>query len=318
MADERMVPGPWSAGPWNEAWAEEVLSGAPRPELEARVRRQLERQVMGMAAERRKGTQMAQATQETAAGSDYKREGFTTVTPYITVQKIDEFMEFAKAAFDAEETFRARGGAGGFHCELRIGTSMLMAGGGGTYGGPWKPGALHVQVANCDQSYEKALAAGAESLYPPEDKPYGERQAGVKDPAGNMWFIATPFPGAPMMEGVRTVTPFVLRGGALGMIDFLKRAFAAREVHVVKSPDGKLVHASFWIGDGLIELGSADFGPGAFYLSVPDSDRAYREAMEAGATSVHPPADQPYGVRLGTVTDEWGTTWYLASPLAAA
>jgi uncharacterized glyoxalase superfamily protein PhnB len=33
--------------------------------------------------------------------------------------------------------------------------------------------------------------AGAEEIAPPEDKPYGERTAGVKDGFGNTWWIAT-------------------------------------------------------------------------------------------------------------------------------
>jgi PhnB protein len=35
------------------------------------------------------------------------------------------------------------------------------------------------------------MEAGAEEVAPPEDKPYGERVAGVKDSFGNTWWIAT-------------------------------------------------------------------------------------------------------------------------------
>jgi len=33
--------------------------------------------------------------------------------------------------------------------------------------------------------------AGAESIQPPTDQPYGDRSAEVRDPFGNLWFIAT-------------------------------------------------------------------------------------------------------------------------------
>jgi PhnB protein len=38
---------------------------------------------------------------------------------------------------------------------------------------------------------KKAVAAGAESQMPPSDMFYGDRSGSVKDPAGNMWWIAT-------------------------------------------------------------------------------------------------------------------------------
>jgi uncharacterized glyoxalase superfamily protein PhnB len=42
-----------------------------------------------------------------------------------------------------------------------------------------------------DDVYKKALAAGGTSEREPEDQFYGDRTAGVKDPAGNTWWIHT-------------------------------------------------------------------------------------------------------------------------------
>jgi len=42
-----------------------------------------------------------------------------------------------------------------------------------------------------DAVYDRALKAGATSLNPPADQPYGDRNGGVKDPFGNTWYIAT-------------------------------------------------------------------------------------------------------------------------------
>jgi PhnB protein len=33
------------------------------------------------------------------------------------------------------------------------------------------------------------MAAGATSLWPPADQPYGDRNAGIVDPFGYQWFI---------------------------------------------------------------------------------------------------------------------------------
>ena len=53
------------------------------------------------------------------------------------------------------------------------------------------PCVLHLYVNDTDALYERALRASATSLLEPRDEPYGDRCAGVKDPVGNQWFIAT-------------------------------------------------------------------------------------------------------------------------------
>ena len=53
------------------------------------------------------------------------------------------------------------------------------------------PATLYVYVPDCDAVYAKALAAGAKSLAAPENKEYGDRNAGVEDACGNHWYIGT-------------------------------------------------------------------------------------------------------------------------------
>jgi PhnB protein len=102
--------------------------------------------------------------QELAKGSLEVREGFRTVTAYIVTPNVPGLIEFLQETFHAEETLRSGPGSeGGMHCEVRIGDSMLMVGGGGT-GFAWKgnarPGAFHIYVPDCDATYERALGAG--------------------------------------------------------------------------------------------------------------------------------------------------------------
>ena len=52
---------------------------------------------------------------------------------------------------------------------------------------------------------------------------------------------------------------------------------------------------------------------GAFHIYVPDSDAAYKRALEAGATGMGVPEDRPYGERQGTVKDLAGNLWYIAT-----
>jgi PhnB protein len=54
---------------------------------------------------------------------------------------------------------------------------------------------LYVYVENVDETYQRAVEAGAETLELPSDQPYGDRRAMVKDPWGNVWQIASHKPG---------------------------------------------------------------------------------------------------------------------------
>jgi PhnB protein len=119
------------------------------------------------------------------------REGFHTITPYLMVPEVVPVVEFLQQAFQATETFRTTGGAGGTHVEVRIGDSMLMLGGSNNTVAEAKPVSLFLYVANVDAVYQSALDAGATSLMPPADGLFTERRgAGVKDAFGNEWYLA--------------------------------------------------------------------------------------------------------------------------------
>jgi PhnB protein len=118
-------------------------------------------------------------------------EGFHTITPYPLVADAAGLLDFLRAAFEAEELERYAGPDGRIkHAAVRIGDSVLEM---GEPGPAWQPMpcSLHIDVPDVDAVYERALAAGGESLYDPDLKPYGDREAGVRDPAGNLWYIAT-------------------------------------------------------------------------------------------------------------------------------
>jgi PhnB protein len=246
--------------------------------------------------------------------------GFHTVTPYMIAQDGDAILAFAKNAFGAEQTLRAIGGAGGIHGETRIGDTMLMMG-GGIPGKPFnaKPNtiALHIYVEDTDAVYKKALQAGATSISEPQDHEYGERGAGVKDPFGNYWYIATRKGTSYKWEGAPDVQAYVHPLRAEPVINFLKRAFEAEELGRHTAPDGVIHHMMLKIGTSYMEMGEAN-GPyqpmqSMFYVYVPDCDAVYKRALAAGAKSIQEPADQPYGDRTSGVTDPFGNTWYIAT-----
>ncbi|PYX31107.1 MAG: hypothetical protein DMG77_07740 [Acidobacteria bacterium] len=246
--------------------------------------------------------------------------GFHTVTPYMIAPDADAILAFAKNAFGAEETFRIAGGAGGIHAETRIGDAMLMMG-GGIPGKPFhgKPNttALHIYVEDTDAAYQKALQAGATSIGEPQDHEYGERGAGVKDPFGNYWYIATHTGERYIPKGLHNVNVYMHPLRAEPVIGFLKRAFGAQELAKYASPDGVVHHAEIRVGDSVVEMGEAHgiYQPmqSMFYVYVPECDAVYKRALAAGAKSIQEPAEQTYGDRSAGVTDSFGNTWYIAT-----
>lgn len=53
-------------------------------------------------------------------------------------------------------------------------------------------GGIVVHVADVDAHHERVRVAGADVLYEPRDEDYGQREYGVRDPEGHLWWIATP------------------------------------------------------------------------------------------------------------------------------
>jgi PhnB protein len=121
----------------------------------------------------------------------------------------------------------------------------------------------------------------------------------------------------PVPEGYHTVTPYLIVDDAQKLLDFVERAFGARMQHVMRRPDGAVMHADFVIGDSHIMVGQA--GPAwkslqsSIYLYLADCDAAYRKALDAGATSIAQPATMFYGDRHGGVTDPCGNQWWMAT-----
>ena len=281
------------------------LRDLPRADFKARLKADLDRR-----------------TSMTTAAVKPIREGFHTITPYLIVHEAVELINFAKLAFEAEELYRGTGSAGGIHAEVRIGDSIVMMGGGGAWRGTPKPTGIHLYVKDADAVYERALQAGAISLHEPVDQDYGDREASVKDPSGNHWYIATHKATGHMPEGLRTVTPFLHPRGAARMIDFLEQAFGAEEKSRAQSPDGVIHHATVMIGDSMIEMGEAHGPwqpmPTTFFMYVEDVDGLYRRALAAGAASQGEPADQPYGDRVAGVSDPFDNVWYIATHIRDA
>jgi uncharacterized glyoxalase superfamily protein PhnB len=117
--------------------------------------------------------------------------GYHSVTPYLVVADADLLMQFLKSAFGAQEVLAMRGPDGVIHhAEAKVGDSIVMM---GRAPADYRPQAttLQLYVPDVDVVYGAAMSAGGKSLQEPADQFYGDRRAGVTDPCGNHWYIAT-------------------------------------------------------------------------------------------------------------------------------
>ncbi len=117
--------------------------------------------------------------------------GFHSVTPYLLVADVAKEMEFLKKALGATVRVSMPGPNGGvMHAEMQIGDSIVMMGRPQNDADLGKA-MLYVYVADVDATYKTCLAAGGTSVREPKDQFYGDRTAGIRDPFGNDWGIAT-------------------------------------------------------------------------------------------------------------------------------
>ena len=222
----------------------------------------------------------------------YVRTGFTSITSYVIVNGAAEFIEFLKNAFAGTERLRVPSPDGKrMHAEVAIGNGIIETADANELASP-APTDIHLYVSDADLTFERAVEAGATSIYrPTDDHPSGDRWGALKDAVGNHWYIATTKGWVPGPEGLRSVQPYLHLSEAHKMTPFMEAAFGALE----------------------IDEAHGEYRPKPCHLRayVPDADATYAQALRAGATSVEPPTDKPYGDRSAGVRDPFGNTWYL-------
>ena len=111
-------------------------------------------------------------------------DGWHSITPRLVANDAEALVTFLKEAFGAVGEWPDEGPA-----QLRIGDSLVMVSESGPR--PATDAFLYLYVEDADATYRRAIAAGATSLEAPDDMPYGDRRAMVRDPAGNVWQLAT-------------------------------------------------------------------------------------------------------------------------------
>jgi PhnB protein len=119
-------------------------------------------------------------------------------------------------------------------------------------------------------------------------------------------------------DGYHSVNPYIVVNGVEGMLRFLSDVFGGiehgdREV----STEGVISHAEIRIGDSVVMLSEASetypARPCVNFVYVEDVDAVFQKALGAGATPILPPADQPWGDRVGGFHDPFANRWWVAT-----
>ena len=118
----------------------------------------------------------------------YIRHGAGAVRAYLYGNA--DLPEFVRQVFGGEEVERADYDDQSAHVEMRIADSVLVIEAGVTHETATRA-SVYVYVPDVDAAYQRALQLGATSVAAPADKPYGDRNAGVRDSFGNTWWIGT-------------------------------------------------------------------------------------------------------------------------------
>lgn len=98
--------------------------------------------------------------------------------------------DFVKRVFGGQELARYPVGKG-FHIESKIGDSVVVMEVCDPPHPTGRPNSIYVYVSDVDAAYRRAIESGAAKIHEPQDQPYGERNAGVRDAYDNIWYLAT-------------------------------------------------------------------------------------------------------------------------------
>ena len=127
-------------------------------------------------------------------------DGYHSITPMLIVKDGLKAIEYYKKVFGAIDkgTMMMPGNKSVAHAELLIGDSKIMLSdefpemkslSPTTIGG--SPVSLYLYVEDVDKTFNLAVTEGGKSLFPVQDRFYGDRHGSIQDPFGHIWSLAT-------------------------------------------------------------------------------------------------------------------------------
>ena len=119
-------------------------------------------------------------------------KGYHSVTPYLVIDGAKKVIDFLKKAFDAQQVTLMPGDSPDKvgHAEMKIGDSIIMIG-DAMADMKATPTMLYLYVEDADATFKRAKQAGGTVVKDIENQFYGDRAGCLKDPSGNLWWIAS-------------------------------------------------------------------------------------------------------------------------------
>ncbi|MFB5607781.1 MAG: VOC family protein [Candidatus Nitrosomaritimum yanchengensis] len=129
----------------------------------------------------------------------------------------------------------------------------------------------------------------------------------------------------PIPDGFHSITPAIVVSNAKEAIEFYKKTFDAKEIYTFPTPDGKILHSMFQIGDSRVMMSDEFPSMGikspttvggtsvTLHLYVEEADKIFKQAVDAGAIITMPIMDAFWGDRYGIVMDPYGHMWAIAT-----
>lgn len=116
--------------------------------------------------------------------------GFTTVFPYIFAADPDGYLRFLEQGLGGDIQSVDRGPDGSLrNAQIRFGDTTIMVSDAKGWGESTRA-TYYLYVEDADAAMEKAVAAGGVMRSAVKTQPYGDRQGGVTDPSGNVWWLS--------------------------------------------------------------------------------------------------------------------------------
>jgi PhnB protein len=119
----------------------------------------------------------------------------------------------------------------------------------------------------------------------------------------------------PIPEGYTSVTPWMISPDTAALMDYLTRAFGAKELFRLADENGVIGHAEMQLGDAKVMMFDArsDWPPTPAFLRlyVEDAHATHRQAIEAGGTSVTEVTHLAWGDLVGRVRDPLGNLYWI-------
>ncbi len=279
-------------------------------------------------------------------------------TPYLCVHDGAAAIDWYVDAFGAVEDFRVVGDDGRLgHAELTVDGARFMLSDEYPDLGVVSPRTLggtattiHLDVADVDTTYARAVAAGATALGEPADQAHGSRHGTLVDPFGHRWMLSQRLEDLSVEEyAARTEgSGFRVEGGpragqryidgiwgAMSYHDpdvgirFVTEVLGFEELVLVRDPDGRIVHSEYrWPEGGIVQIAGADAGnpflppPGqnGLYVITQNPHAVWERCQAAGVEVIRPPEEPHYdpGGKGFSVRDPEGNAWSFGTYVGGA